>query len=69
MCKTNIIYYNLSTIFTYIFGKKENKKGLNTNIVLVVCTKIKETLGFSKISQIVLIICKYIHLIPRLTFR
>jgi hypothetical protein len=32
MCKTNIIYYNSSTIFTYIFGKNENKKNDKNNI-------------------------------------
>jgi hypothetical protein len=33
MCKTNIIYNYLSTIFTYIFGKNKNKKNDENNIV------------------------------------
>jgi hypothetical protein len=32
MCKTKIIYNNSSTIFTYIFGKNENKKNDKNNI-------------------------------------
>jgi hypothetical protein len=45
------------------------KKGLNAKQVHVVCTKIKQALRFSKVSQMVLVVCKKTHLVPLLTFR
>jgi hypothetical protein len=59
-------YVNVSNDESYLWHLR---LGLNAKQVTVVCTKIKQALRFSKVSQMVLVICKKTHLVPLLTFR